>query len=68
MEANSSDFFEKNELQKINDESMTKIVGGVNNNIDSTTLIAYGFAPICIRKIKLDSEGNVKRNKSIDLT
>ena len=61
MEADNSDFFEKNELQKINDESMTKIVGGVNHNIDSPTLLAYGFAPICMRDIKLDSEGNVKK-------
>ena len=73
MKANNSNFFEKNELQKISDENMTKVAGGLDNSISfrnsfssySHMALSYGFVPICMRKIKVDSEGNVKRNKAI---
>lgn len=74
MKTNNSNFFEENELQKLSDEDVTKIAGGLDNQIPvkssfsnySPIALSYGFAPICMRKIKVDSEGNVERNKSID--
>ncbi len=69
MEISNNNFLKETELKKISDENMAEVAGGLDNQIHfsnySPITLSYGFAPVCMRKIRLDSEGNVERDKSI---
>ena len=69
MEISNNNFLKETELKKISDENMAEVAGGLDNQINfsnySPIALSYGFAPVCMRKIRLDSEGNVERDKSI---
>lgn len=69
MRISNNSFLKETELKEMSDENMAGVTGGLDNQIRfsnySPIAPSYGFAPNCMRKIRLDSEGNVERDKSI---